>query len=206
MILIGQYDSPFTRRVGIALTHYGVAFEHRPWSIIGDADKIRPFNPLLRVPTLVRDDGSVLVETLAILDFVDSLSPPGTVLLPEEQPRRSAVLRICGFASGISDAAVSLFYEIRLHAEASPMLVERRRGQIRDTLALLEGEAPGDGFWFGASLTHADIAIAAAIGHLTGSHPALFSREATPRLAAHAVRAEALPAFRAIYQPFIAPA
>ena len=42
MILIGQYDSPFVRRVGIALTLYGLAFEHRPWSAFGDADKIRP--------------------------------------------------------------------------------------------------------------------------------------------------------------------
>jgi glutathione S-transferase len=30
MILIGQYDSPFVRRVGIALTLYGMKFEHRP--------------------------------------------------------------------------------------------------------------------------------------------------------------------------------
>ena len=30
MILIGRYDSPFVRRVGIALTLYGMAFEHRP--------------------------------------------------------------------------------------------------------------------------------------------------------------------------------
>ncbi len=206
MILIGQFDSPFTRRVGIALTHYGVAFEHRPWSVMGDADKIRPFNPLLRVPTLVRDDGSVLVETLAILDFVDSLAPAGKALVSASQPERSAVLRICGFASGISDAAVSLFYELKLHAETSAMLVERRRGQLRDTLVLLEGEAPASGFWFGDRLTHADIAVAAAIGHLAGALPDLFSRERTPRLAAHAERAEALPEFRAIYQPFIAPA
>ena len=32
MILIGQYDSPFVRRVGIALSLYDIPFEHRPWS------------------------------------------------------------------------------------------------------------------------------------------------------------------------------
>ena len=42
MILIGQYDSPFVRRVGIALTLYGMAFEHRPWSVFGETEKIRP--------------------------------------------------------------------------------------------------------------------------------------------------------------------
>lgn len=51
MILIGQYDSPFVRRVAIAAALYDLAFEHRPWSTFGDAERIRPYNPLLRVPT-----------------------------------------------------------------------------------------------------------------------------------------------------------
>jgi glutathione S-transferase len=55
MFLIGQYDSPFVRRVAIALRLYGLPFEHRPWSTFGDADKIAPYNPLRRVPTLVLD-------------------------------------------------------------------------------------------------------------------------------------------------------
>ena len=52
MILIGQYDSPFVRRVAIALRLYGIAFEHRPWSTFGDAEKIAPYNPLRRVPMM----------------------------------------------------------------------------------------------------------------------------------------------------------
>ena len=56
MILIGQYDSPFVRRVAIALTLYELPFVHRPWSVFGDAEKIRPFNPLTRVPTLEIED------------------------------------------------------------------------------------------------------------------------------------------------------
>jgi len=72
MILIGQYDSPFTRRVAIALKLYGLAFEHRPWSTFGDADKIAPYNPLRRVPTLVLDDGEALIESTAILDYLSN--------------------------------------------------------------------------------------------------------------------------------------
>ena len=63
MILIGQYDSPFVRRVGIALTLYGIPFRHEPWSGFGDTDKIAQFNPLRRVPTLVMDDGVVLADS-----------------------------------------------------------------------------------------------------------------------------------------------
>src|SRR5215207_3850524 len=76
VILIGQFDSPFVRRVGIALKLYDVAFEHRPWSTFGDGDKIVPFNPLRRVPTLVLDNGETLIESAAILDHLDERAGP----------------------------------------------------------------------------------------------------------------------------------
>jgi len=56
----GQKDSPFLRRVGIALTLHGLPFIHRPWSVFGDAEKIQPCNPLIRVPILVLDNAEVL--------------------------------------------------------------------------------------------------------------------------------------------------
>ena len=71
MILIGQYDSSFVRRVGIALRLYDLPFEHRPWSVFGDADKVRALNPLGRVPILVLDGGEVLADSAAILDHLD---------------------------------------------------------------------------------------------------------------------------------------
>ena len=74
MFLIGQYDSPFVRRVSIALPFYGIGFEHWPWSIFGDADRIAPYNPLLRVPTLVLDDGEALIESTVILDYLERRS------------------------------------------------------------------------------------------------------------------------------------
>ncbi|MDB5686932.1 MAG: gst3, partial [Rhizorhabdus sp.] len=67
MILIGQYDSPFVRRVGIALHLYDMAYDHRPWSTFSDGDKVAAYNPLRRVPTLLLDDGDVLIESGAIL-------------------------------------------------------------------------------------------------------------------------------------------
>ena len=88
MILIGQYDSPFVRRVAIALTLYGLAFEHKPWSTFGDAEKIRPYNPLTRVPTLVLDDGDVLIDSTAIIDYLDSLVPAEKRMFPSAEPER----------------------------------------------------------------------------------------------------------------------
>src|SRR4249919_923480 len=103
MILIGQYDSPFVRRVGIALTLYGLPFEHKPWSTFGEADKIRPYNPLTRVPTLVLDDGEVLIESHVILDYVDSLFPADRRMFPVEEPARHKALKIAALATGMAD-------------------------------------------------------------------------------------------------------
>jgi glutathione S-transferase len=88
MILIGQYDSPFVRRVAIALRLYGLPFEHRPWSTFGDADKIAPYNPLRRVPTLVLDGGEALIESTAILDYLDELVGPVKAMIAERGPAR----------------------------------------------------------------------------------------------------------------------
>ncbi len=119
MILIGQYNSSFVRRVGIALTLYGLPFEHRPWSVFGDADKIRAYNPLVRVPTLVLDDGEVLIESHSILDYLDSLVPADQAMFPRAEPARHQALKVAALATGLADKAVSLFYEQRLHKEAS---------------------------------------------------------------------------------------
>ena len=81
MILIGMYDSPFTRRVAIALALLGHRFEHHAWSVGADFDRIREYSPLGRVPVLVLDDGTVLTESAAILDWLER-EPGGETLLP----------------------------------------------------------------------------------------------------------------------------
>ena len=111
MILIGQYDSPFVRRVALALRFYGLPFEQRPWSTFGDADKIAPFNPLRRVPTLVFEDGEVLIESTAILDYLDEVVGPSKAMIAESGPERRHALKICALATGLGDKAVSLVYE-----------------------------------------------------------------------------------------------
>jgi glutathione S-transferase len=208
MILIGQYDSPFVRRVGIALTLYDLPFEHRPWSTFGDADKIRPYNPLTRVPTLVLDDGEVLIESHSILDYLDSLVPAGRRMFPVAEPARHQALKITALATGTAEKAVSLFYEKVLHKEASEVWTTRCRTQISAVLAALEADraARKTDYWFGDRIGHADIAVAAALRFIGDAHAGLVPMAQFPALAAHAARLEALPVFRTISQPFIAPA
>jgi glutathione S-transferase len=208
MILIGQFDSPFVRRVGIALRLYDFAFEHRPWSVFGDAGKIAAFNPLKRVPTLVTDDGEALVETFAILDALDDMAGGERALIARSGPDRRRAMRISALAGGLADKAVSLVYERAVHGRSTAAWEERCRSQIGGVLNLLEADrAMRDGdWWFGPRIGHADIAVAAGLTFLVEAHPGLFDLRDWPLLAAHAARCEAMAPFAEIRQAFyIAP-
>jgi len=206
VILIGQYDSPFVRRVAVALQHHALPYEHRTWSVWRDADQVATVNPLRRVPVLVMDDGEQLVESGAILDAIDDLARDAHgdehALIPRAGAERRAVLRVCAFATGLADKGVSLLYEhvLREGEHRSPVWVTRCQAQIGATLDLLERERaarPGP-TWFGR-LTHADVAVACMLRFVGEAHPALLGSR--PALAEHAARCEAMPIFQAVVQP-----
>ena len=207
MILIGQFDSPFVRRVGIALKLYGFDYEHRPWSTFRDADKIVAFNPLRRVPTLVLDDGEVLIESAAILDYLDERVGASKALMADSGATRRQALKTCALATGLCDKAVSLVYERVLHRETSDVWIDRCQGQIGSVLDVLETDRRPrhSAWWFGESINHADIAVGCALRFLREAHPALFNDTKWPSLVAHAQRCEALGAFQAVKQEFIPP-
>ena len=208
MILIGQYDSPFVRRVGIALTLYGMDFEHRRWSVFGDAEALRAVNPLVRVPVLVLADGTALADSHMILDYLDTLVSASQTLFPRQEPARHRALRIAALACGLGDKALSLFYERRLHADVSPVWVQRCEGQIRSVLARLDAERalrPGP-FWFGDTPGHADIALACMLRFTSEAHPGLVDPATCPRISADAAGLEDRAVFKAIWQAFIPPA
>jgi glutathione S-transferase len=202
MILIGQYDSPFVRRVAIALRLYGLPFEHRPWSTFGDADRIAPFNPLRRVPTLLLEGGEALIESTAILDYIDELVGPEKAMIADSGPQRRQSLKICALGSGLADKAVSLIYERVLRKDQLQLWVDRCQAQIGGVLDVLESErgAVAAPWWFGERIGHADIMVACALRFTGEAHPALFGAARYPALSAHAARCEALPAFVEIVQ------
>ena len=203
MILIGQYDSPFVRRVAVALRLYGIAYEHRPWSVFRNADDIAAFNPLRRVPTLVLDDGEALVESGAILDWLDEQVGPGRALIAASGAERRAALKVCSLASGLADKAVSLVYEQVIHERATPVWVDRCQAQIGGVLDGLEADRAGRGpWWFGERIGHADIIVGCVLRFVREAHPDVFDAGRWRVLAAHADACEALPEFRAVVQPF----
>ena len=129
-------------------------------------------------------------------------------MFPATEPTRHRALRIATLAAGMAEKAVSLFYEMRLHQDASEIWVDRCRAQITAVLAVLEAErtqAPTP-YWFGASIGHADIMVAAALRFLNEAHAGLVDMAAHYAVDPFAGRGEALPAFHAIQQAFNPPA
>ncbi len=204
MQLIGQYDSPFVRRVGIALRLYGFDFEHLPWSAFGDAERIGAVSPLRRVPVLVMGDGPALTDSWAILDALDQMAGPERALIAASGPDRREAMRLIALAAGACDKAVSLVYEGALRDAPLAVWVARCRAQVGGALDAIEAaRASRTTPWlFGETIGHADI-ILATMGRLIGEAlPGAFRPEDRPALAAHCARAEALPVFREISQTF----
>jgi len=195
MILIGQYDSPFVRRVAVALRLYAIGYEHRPWSTFGDGDKIAAFNPLRRVPTLVLDDGEALIESGAILDWLDEQAGPQHAMLPRSGVARRQALKLCALATGLGDKAVSLVYERVLHQQTSAVWQARCETQIGAVLDALQHDRATrtTPYWFGASIGHGDIAVACVLRFLFEAHAGLLDATRWPSLAAHAARCERMP-------------
>ncbi|WP_273744534.1 glutathione S-transferase N-terminal domain-containing protein, partial [Burkholderia mallei] len=63
MKLIGMLDSPFVRRVAISAKLLGLPFEHHSISVFRQFDAFKSFNPVVKAPTLLTDDGTMLVDS-----------------------------------------------------------------------------------------------------------------------------------------------
>lgn len=207
MILIGMFDSPYVRRVAVTLRLLGLDFEHRDWSVGADFDRIGEFNPLGRVPTLVLDDGEVLGESTAILDWLDEHVGPERALLPRGGADRRRSLQIMALATGAADKGVAQLYEraFRPPEKRHEPWVARCRTQMEAALAALDRIcADTQGTWLlGDRIGQVDVTLTAVS---TFVHEALeLDPEKHPALARRTALGEALPAFQAFHRPFFVP-
>jgi glutathione S-transferase len=203
MILIGQYDSPFVRRVAITLQLYKLNYEHRPWSAVGDADKIAEVNPLMRVPTLITAEGEAVTDSGTIVQMLDHIAGFGA-FLSRNWPQQGDVLRLAGFAAGVAEKGVALIYEQAFHKDAVPLWHDRLIKQVTDTLAMLDRERAmiKTPWLFGERLSHADIMIGTTFCYLREALAGQVSLDAYKALRKHSKACDALPEFKAAYQPF----
>jgi glutathione S-transferase len=208
MILIGMFDSPFVRRVAVTMNLLAISFEHRNWSVGKDFDRIREFNPLGRVPTLVLDDGEALIESAAILDYLDDFVGSARALLPASGGERREALRAMSIAVGAAEKGVLHVYEsvFRPEEKRHEPWVDRCRVQMRGALAELERMVAGrgDGWLLGGRMTQADVTASCVFTFLSDA-VGVGADGTYPGLAGLTERCERLPEFRASKLAFAAP-
>jgi glutathione S-transferase len=198
MQLIGMLDSPYVRRVAIALIVARIPFTHRPISLFRHIDQFSMLNPLLKAPTLVADDGTALMDSSVILDYLAGLHPRIAALTPLDAPARRRASRATGLALTVMEKAVQRHYErmLRPPEKQHAPWVERVMGQLTGGLSALDAELPEAG-WINGELGLADISAACAFGFTETIVADLVDTSRYTKLATFSARAEALPAFRA---------
>lgn len=186
-------DSPFVRRVAVAMLMAEIPFEHEPLSIWRHADAYARLSPLQRAPSLIAEDGAALVESGVILDYLSLRS----LALTRLRPRALPAFRALGVALTVMEKAVQLYYErqVREAGERSESWTVRVRGQLETGLAALDATVPE--LWFEDAPGHADIAAVCAFGFVRGALAETFDSAAYSRLAAFCGRAETLGPFLA---------
>lgn len=197
MILYGRNLSPFARRVAVWCALQGRAVERRPLMVSGpDFETLKTLNPLGRVPVLTTEDGAHLVETAAIIDWLEDTAPPEARLLPATGPARRDALQQVALGNGVAEKGVALVYEKNRRPEPYQWADWRARleGQIAGGLAAIEAACPADG-WLGGDRPGAgDVVFAIAHDFIRATNPHLLE-PGFPRLAALAARAAQMPAF-----------
>lgn len=198
--LLGLFDSPFVRRVAITMTHYGVPFEHVSLSVFRHMDRMRPLNPLFKVPMLTLPSGEKLHESAYQLDYLDEWAEAQGLqaLTPRGGALRREVLQKVALATIAVEKAVGLAYEGRRPAALVwNEWVERLREQMRVALDQLEAGLVGK--WLvGSAMTQADITAAVTVGFIRFVLPAEWPAARYPALEELAARLEATPAFLAV--------
>ena len=183
MILVGQYDSPFVRRVAVTLHHYHMPFERNTISVFSQAKKMQKINPLIRIPSLELASGEILIDSWAILDYLDQLAGPARALTPSNGPERRKVLQVVALATGTAEKAGAVVYERHFHPGKmlSKEWEERCLDQLHAGLEQLEKDC-GSPWFSDLHMSQADVTVGCMIGYVKLRVPEAFPASKYPKL------------------------
>jgi glutathione S-transferase len=200
MILVGQYDSPFVRRVAITLNLYGMKFERNAISVFSDAKAMAQINPIVRIPSLILDDGGVLIDSGAIIDYLDGRAGPERALTPPSGTERQMVLQVMAYATGAIDKLGTIVYERTFHPpeHVATEWIARCRSQLEGALSVLE-DLPKEPYFVGERLSQADVTVGVMMGYMKLRPKDAPNPSSYPTLEALSERLEDLDAFRNAY-------
>jgi glutathione S-transferase len=175
--------SPYVRKVMIVALETGLAarIEKVPVTPV-PTDPHRELageNPLVKVPSLTTDDGTVLFDSPVICEYLDTLHS-GAKLVPPAGAARWQALRLEALGDGILDAALLVRYETALRPEEKrwPEWIDGQLFKMRSGVAALERDAAS----LAGPLTIGQVTVGCALGYLDfrfahedwrGKHPLL---------------------------------
>jgi glutathione S-transferase len=198
MQLIGMLDSPYVRRVAISLQLLGLRFEHQSVSVFRGFTQFAKINPVVKAPTLVCDDGTVLMDSTLIIDYAETLA--GKSLLPATPPERLQALRITGLALAACEKSIQIVYErmLRPREKLHEPWVLRVTGQLLAACDELEAAiSKNPPAATSAGLSQAGLTTAVAWFFIQSMTPEIVAADRYPALCRLSATAEELPAFKA---------
>ena len=135
-------DSPYVRRVAISLQLLRVPFEHASISVFRTFEQFRQINPVVKAPTLVCDDGTVLMDSTLIIEYAEALANSHKSLMPVSVAERQHALRVIGLALAACEKSVQIIYERQLRPaeKLHEPWVARVTGQLLAAYEALEAE------------------------------------------------------------------
>ncbi|MGF6770544.1 glutathione S-transferase [Paraburkholderia sp. GAS199] len=198
MKLIGPWFSGYTRRVGITLKLLGMPFEHLSYHAYQQQELIRPFSPMVKVPALVLDDGTIMYDSSSIIDFLHEVVGPERALLAKSGAERRDALQFVGIGSAIYGKLGDIYDESLRPSEHQIQSVTESLGkQALAGFKMIEAQV-GKSWLVGDTLSQADIMVViayqtASLGLMSDS----VNASAFPKIAGLADRAMTLEAFSA---------
>lgn len=197
MKLIGMLDSPYVRRVAISLEMLGVPFEHEAVSVFSTFEKFQSINPVVKAPTLVCDDGELIMDSSLILQFIEATKPCSVSLWARVPADLQHEFRAVSLALAACEKSAQLVYERSLRppsAQYEPWIT-RVSGQLLAAYAALEKEIQSRPLAFREIRKH-EVITAAVVWQFTQSMLSdLVPAENHPGLVALSRHMEAQPEF-----------
>ncbi len=198
MQLIGMLDSPYVRRVAVSLQLLGLPFEHRSVSVFRGFAQFAAINPVVKAPTLVCDDGTVLMDSTLILEYAEALAAPRRSLMPTALADRRHALRVLGLALAACEKSVQIVYEhhVRPAEKWHAPWLDRVTGQLHAACDGLEAELARRPLGV-EPMDQAGVTTAVTWHFIQQMTASAAPAERYPLLQAFADAAERTPAFRA---------
>jgi len=146
MKLIGTYVSPYARRVAAALVSRAIQYEHEDLNGYANPVRARELNPVGKVPILELDDGERLIDSAAILDYLDELVGSKHALVPRSGLARRTALRLSTISTTVCEQITARYFEQQRPSGCTqPELLERYRLQIIGGLKALDAASSSNG-------------------------------------------------------------